>query len=97
MDIRSNFQSIQHLPGETEVTRNERTPETAGTANTSAVSADETHLSSAARMASQADPLSDVRAEKIAGVQAALAAGTYNVSSSDVAGKLVDHMLGNQD
>ncbi len=97
MDIRTNFQSVQHLPGEAEVARNERTPEVTGSANTSAASADETHLSSAAKMLTQADSLPDVRAEKVASVQTALAAGTYNVSSSDVAAKLVDHMLGNRD
>jgi anti-sigma28 factor (negative regulator of flagellin synthesis) len=35
-----------------------------------------------------------VRPEKVAGIQAALAAGTYNVPASAVAAKLVDAMLG---
>lgn len=37
---------------------------------------------------------SDVRHEKVAAVQAALASGTYKVPSSDVAQSLIDHMLG---
>jgi anti-sigma28 factor (negative regulator of flagellin synthesis) len=34
--------------------------------------------------------------DKVAAIQAALAAGTYNVSASDVASKVVDSMLGGQ-
>jgi anti-sigma28 factor (negative regulator of flagellin synthesis) len=35
-----------------------------------------------------------VRADKVAGVQAAMAAGTYNVPAAAVASKVVDSMLG---
>jgi negative regulator of flagellin synthesis FlgM len=35
-----------------------------------------------------------VRTDKVASIQAALAAGTYNVSSMAVASKVVDSMLG---
>ena len=35
-----------------------------------------------------------VRMEKVAAIQAALAAGTYDVPASAVASKLVDAMLG---
>ena len=34
--------------------------------------------------------------DKVAGIQAALAAGTYNVPAADVATKVVDSMLGGQ-
>jgi anti-sigma28 factor (negative regulator of flagellin synthesis) len=37
-----------------------------------------------------------VRADKVSSVQAALAAGTYNVPASAVASKIVDAMLGSQ-
>jgi negative regulator of flagellin synthesis FlgM len=59
---------------------------------------DEAHLSEAARAASivsQPVAEADVRTEKVAAVQAALASGSYHVSSSQVAGKLIEHLLGN--
>jgi len=36
---------------------------------------------------------SDVRADKVAALQQSIAAGTYNVPSSDVAGKVLSAML----
>jgi negative regulator of flagellin synthesis FlgM len=35
----------------------------------------------------------EVRMDKVAGIQAALAAGTYNVSAAAVASRVVDSML----
>ena len=37
--------------------------------------------------------VSDVRTDKVAAIQQALASGTYAVSPSDVAEKLIDHLL----
>lgn len=56
--------------------------------------ADEATLSPAASVAAQATPDSDVRMDKVGEVQQALAAGTYSVSSSAVADKMIDRMLG---
>jgi negative regulator of flagellin synthesis FlgM len=58
-----------------------------------ALDGDETHLSQAAVLASASSSVSDVRLEKVAAIQQALASGTYAVSPSDVAGKLIDHLL----
>jgi negative regulator of flagellin synthesis FlgM len=37
----------------------------------------------------------EVRMDKVASIQAALAAGTYNVPAAAVASRVVDSMLGN--
>jgi negative regulator of flagellin synthesis FlgM len=39
---------------------------------------------------------SDMRSDKVAKIQAALASGTYNIPASEVASKMVDAMLGNK-
>jgi anti-sigma28 factor (negative regulator of flagellin synthesis) len=41
----------------------------------------------------QSASASGVRADKVSAIQGALAAGTYNVPASAVAGKVVDAML----
>jgi negative regulator of flagellin synthesis FlgM len=55
---------------------------------------DQTVVSSAGDAMLQAMGSSDVRTDKVASLQAAIANGTYNVSSSDVAGKMISSMLG---
>jgi negative regulator of flagellin synthesis FlgM len=54
---------------------------------------DQTVLSSAAGAIAQALGGSDVRSEKVAALQQAIASGSYNVSSSDVAGKMIHSLL----
>jgi negative regulator of flagellin synthesis FlgM len=53
-------------------------------------------LSSAGSEVSLTAADSGVRTDKVAAVQSALAAGTYNVPSSAVASKMVDAMLGSE-
>ena len=55
-----------------------------------------TTLSSAGTEVAQTASESEVRMDKVASVHAALAAGTYNVPASAVAGKVVDAMLGGE-
>jgi negative regulator of flagellin synthesis FlgM len=55
--------------------------------------ADQTSLSAAGGLVSQALEGSDVRSSKVASIQQAIAAGTYNVSSSDVADKIIQSLL----
>jgi negative regulator of flagellin synthesis FlgM len=71
-------------------------PQAKGSASTSgsAFDTDRATLSSAASEVSQSLADDGVRPEKVAGIQAALAAGTYDVPASAVASKLVDAMLG---
>jgi flagellar biosynthesis anti-sigma factor FlgM len=54
---------------------------------------DQTNLSSAGGMMAQALSGSDVRSDKVAALQQAIASGSYNVSSSDVAGKMIDSLM----
>jgi negative regulator of flagellin synthesis FlgM len=55
---------------------------------------DRTELSTAASLAHQAMSAPDVRMDKVAAIQQALANGTYQVSASAVADKLVRQMMG---
>jgi negative regulator of flagellin synthesis FlgM len=64
--------------------------------NTAVVASDHTSLSSTASLISQglSSSDSDVRTDKIAALQQSIAAGTYNVSASAVADKLIASLLG---
>lgn len=55
--------------------------------------ADQTNLSSTAGLVAQVLESSDIRSAKVASLQQAIAAGTYNVSSSDVADKIIQSLL----
>jgi len=57
------------------------------------VPVDQATLSTTASVVAQALTGSDVRADKVAALQQSIAAGTYNVPSSDVAGKVLSAML----
>ena len=70
---------------------------TEGTSKTSSTSfqgIDQSALSLTASALSSASADSDVRMDKVQQLQAAIANGTYNVSSSAVADKLIQSMLG---
>ena len=64
------------------------------TSNQSLLSMDQTVVSSTGDAMLQAMGTSDTRTDKVASLQAAIANGTYNVSSSDIASKLINSMLG---
>jgi len=59
----------------------------------SLLNSDRTVVSSTGGAMLQAMGTSDVRAEKVASLQAAIANGSYSVSSADIAGKLIGSML----
>ncbi len=55
--------------------------------------ADQTNLSSTAGLVAQVLESSDIRSAKVASLQQAIATGTYSVSSSDVADKIIQSLL----
>lgn len=56
-------------------------------------SSDQTNVSSAAGLLAQSVGTSDVRTEKVAQLQQAIASGSYQVPAAEVAGKLIEHLL----
>jgi negative regulator of flagellin synthesis FlgM len=54
---------------------------------------DQTDLSSTGAVVAQVLEGSDVRTDRVAALQQAIAAGDYNVSSSDVADKIIQSLL----
>ena len=98
MDIRTGLDGLKSLlgvaPAATAATQ--QTKSSSSVASGSALCSDRATLSSAGSEVSLTASEPDVRTDKVAAVQAALAAGTYNVPASAVASKLVDAMLGGQ-
>ena len=87
MKVQNDLPGLAQIAGPTQVS-----PVSQSTAQGAVVAptrADEAHLSPAAQLVSQALALPEVRSEKVASVQAKLANGTYQVSSSDVAAKMI--------
>jgi negative regulator of flagellin synthesis FlgM len=95
MDIRSSLDGLKSLLGTGAPTPAAAPPGRSGTASgSSGLGSDQVTFSSAASEVSQTATDPSVRMNKVAGIQAALAAGTYSVSASAVASRLVDAMLG---
>ena len=55
---------------------------------------DQTNLSSTGGLVAEALEISDTRSGKVASLQQSIAAGNYSVSSSDVADKIIQSLLG---
>jgi negative regulator of flagellin synthesis FlgM len=70
-----------------------KAPKAHHAASAPAQQADQTNLSSTSGVIAHALEGSDVRMEKVASLQQAIASGSYSVSSSDVAGKMIDSLL----
>jgi len=97
MDIRSSLEGLKSLlgtPASAPATTTQ--PKSGSTVGGSALSSDLATFSDAGSEVSQTAGDEGVRTDKVAAIQAALAAGTYNVSAADVASKVVDSMLGGQ-
>jgi negative regulator of flagellin synthesis FlgM len=93
MDIRSSLEGLKSILGASQTTPAATQTKSGAAAGQSALSSDQATFSSAASAVSESAADSGVRTEKVAGIQAALAAGSYNVSAFAVASKVVDSML----
>jgi flagellar biosynthesis anti-sigma factor FlgM len=95
MDIRTGFDGLRSLLGVSQPTTTTATqPAKNGAAQNNPVSSDVATLSSAGSEVAQSAADDGVRMDKVSSIQAALAAGTYNVPASAVASRMVDAMLG---
>jgi negative regulator of flagellin synthesis FlgM len=94
MDIRNNLDGLKSMLGVPQT--NTATPTGKGNSSSglNAVGSDLATFSSAGSAVSQAMGDSSVRMDKVANIQAALAAGTYSISPAAIASRLVDSMLG---
>ncbi len=96
MDIRNGLDGLKSLLGVESAGPATSRPAQGQRIDTGALGSDRATLSSAGSEVSQTAREDGVRTEKVASVQAALAAGTYEVPASAVAIKVVDAMLGGQ-
>ena len=93
MDIRNSLEGLRSLLGTTPATTPAGGPKNSTSQATSALDADHATFSNAGSEVSLSSGGDGVRTEKVAAVQAALAAGTYDVPASAVASKVVDAMM----
>ena len=97
MTYSNGLGNLQNLLGTVAASDTKRTD--AGAANPAATAtsvktrADQTQFSSTSGVLGQALSGPDARMPKVLALSAAISAGTYQVSSLDVAGKMVDSLL----
>ena len=70
-----------------------QTNASSGTINAQPIATDQTNLSSTGGLVAQALEGSDTRSAKVASLQQAISAGSYNVSSLDVADKIIQSLV----
>jgi negative regulator of flagellin synthesis FlgM len=96
MNVNDGLRNVQPLAGMSEtspVSPVQQTHSVSHSAN-EGTTQDHTEVSIAAKLATRAMSAPDVRMDKVAALQQALANGKYAVSADDVANKIVNHMLG---
>ena len=95
MDIRTSLDGLKSLLGVTPAaTPATQQPRSSSATTGSALGSDLATFSSAGSEVRSTASEPEVRTEKVADIQAALAAGTYDVPASAVASRVVDAMLG---
>ena len=96
MDIRNSLDGLKSLLGVSQPAQPATSARGSAAASPSALGSDSATLSSAGSEVQMTAGEDGVRMDKVAGIQAALAAGTYNVPPFLVATKMVDAMLSGQ-
>jgi len=94
MDIRNSLDGLKSLLGVSSTAPSTAQPKAGPAQGPSALSSDSATVSSAGNQVAQTASDSDVRMDKVTGIQSALASGTYDVSPALVASKMVSAMLG---
>jgi negative regulator of flagellin synthesis FlgM len=94
MDIRNSMEGLRSLLGVDTTAPASAGARGSSPAGSNAIGSDSATVSSAASEVAQTASADGVRMDKVASIQAALAAGTYSVPASAVASKMVDAMLG---
>jgi negative regulator of flagellin synthesis FlgM len=94
MDIRNSLDGLKSLLGATPSAPASPQTRTSTSTGPSALTSDRATFSSAGSEVASTASDSGVRMDKVASIQAALAAGTYNIAPSAVASRMVDAMLG---
>jgi negative regulator of flagellin synthesis FlgM len=94
MDIRNSLDGLKSLLGVSTPAPAAPQSKSNSAVGGSGLGSDQATFSSAGSEVSQTGSEAGVRTDKVASIQAALAAGTYDVSASAVASKVVDSMLG---
>jgi flagellar biosynthesis anti-sigma factor FlgM len=96
MEIQNSLDGLKTLLGVSSMGSSSPQPvrsESSASGAASGITGDHATLSAAATEVSISSSSPDVRMDKVTAVQSALAAGTYDVPASAVAGKIVDAML----
>jgi negative regulator of flagellin synthesis FlgM len=94
MDIRNSLDGLKSLLGTAPAApASTQQSKSSAAAGGNALGSDSATLSSAGSEVSLTAAESGVRMDKVTSIQAALAAGTYNVPASAVASKVVDAMM----
>ena len=94
MVIQNGFNALNAISNASAAGSQTGTPSNASQEQGAARAMDRATLSTAGTGISQASGDADVRWDKVASIQKALADGTYNVPASAVASSMVDAMLG---
>jgi negative regulator of flagellin synthesis FlgM len=92
MNVRNGIDNVAQLFPPQAATASSSS-KTAGSTSADTLVSDKAQLSAAGTQVAQTSASSDVRLDKVAGIQAALQAGTYHVPAADVAKKVVDSLL----